>query len=401
MSSSTELNGSDKSLAMDSLAMDVEQSVRERYSAASQQSEAALCCPVDYDPQYLKLIPAEIIEKDYGCGDPSKFVQPGDTVLDLGSGGGKICYIASQVVGEHGNVIGVDVNDDMLALARSYQAEVGQKIGYENLSFRKGRIQDLSLNLELFETYLDSNPITSTSDWLKAESYADELRQTSPLIESDSVDVIVSNCVLNLVDAKAREQLFSEMYRVLKRGGRAVISDIVSDEVVPEHLRNDPHLWSGCLSGAFQEQEFIKAFTDAGFYGIETLQRQQEPWATIEGIEFRSVTLRAYKGKDGPCDDYNQAVIYQGPWKSVTDDDGHVLRRGVPMAVCQKTYEIYNRAPYSDQILPVPPSREVASENAKPFDCRRNVVRDPRETKGNNYDLTVIPGTSCCEPDCC
>ncbi len=90
--------------------LDVEAVVRERYASASNAVEPALCCPVDYDPQFLKVLPAEIIERDYGCGDPSAFVRAGETVLDLGSGGGKICYIASQIVGGNGKVIGVDTN---------------------------------------------------------------------------------------------------------------------------------------------------------------------------------------------------------------------------------------------------------------------------------------------------
>ena len=299
----------------------VETAVRERYSAASQQAEPALCCPVEYDDKYLDALPRELIERDYGCGDPSKHVMPTETVLDLGSGGGKTCYIAAQIVGPEGRSIGVDVNDDMLALARRYQTEVGETIGYHNTKFHKGRIQDLALDLEAFEQYLAEHPVRSSSDWLRAEAHADHLRHTRPMIADDSVDVIVSNCVLNLVDPRHRRQLFAEMYRVLKRGGRAVISDIVSDEPVPEHLRNDPKLWSGCISGAFVENEFLDAFAAAGFFGMEIVARQEEAWATVEGIEFRSVTVRAFKGKDGACPDHNQAVVYNGPVKSVVDDD--------------------------------------------------------------------------------
>ena len=385
----------------DSSRLHVETAVRERYSAASRQAEPALCCPVDYDKEYLDALPRELIERDYGCGDPSRHVMPGETVLDLGSGGGKICYIAAQIVGPEGRTIGVDVNDDMLALARRYQKEVGERIGHHNTSFHKGRIQDLALDLEVFEQYLADHPIRSSSDWLRAEAHADHLRHTQPMIADDSVDVIVSNCVLNLVDPQHRRQLFAEMYRVLKRGGRAVISDIVSDEPVPEHLRNDPNLWSGCMSGAFVEEEFFDAFAAAGFYGMEIVARQEEAWATVEGIEFRSMTVRALKGKDGPCLDYNQAVIYNGPWKSVVDDDGHTLRRGVRTAVCEKTFEIYNRPPYADQVTPIEPNEPVAAQDAVPYDCRRNAVRHPRESKGQSYDKTELPAEDCCGGSSC
>ena len=96
----------------------VEQSVVDRYGAGAQAVEAALCCPVDYDPRFLTAIPQEVLDRDYGCGDPSTNLLEGETVLDLGSGGGKICFIASQVVGATGRVIGVDMTDEMLDLAR-------------------------------------------------------------------------------------------------------------------------------------------------------------------------------------------------------------------------------------------------------------------------------------------
>ena len=100
--------------------MDINAAVQERYSAAANDREEALCCPIaDYDPAFLDAIPEEVLERDYGCGDPSRFVEEGDTVLDLGSGGGKICFIASQIVGESGHIIGVDRNRDMLDLART------------------------------------------------------------------------------------------------------------------------------------------------------------------------------------------------------------------------------------------------------------------------------------------
>ena len=381
--------------------LDVENAVRDRYSAAAQQAEAALCCPVDYDAKYLEVLPQELLERDYGCGDPSKHLAPGETVLDLGSGGGKICYIASQVVGAEGRVIGVDINDDMLGLARQFQQQVGAAIGHHNTEFHKGRIQDLALDMDRFETYLAENPIQGSNDWLRAEAFAQELRTTEPMIASDSVDVIVSNCVLNLVDPTSRQQLFTEMFRVLKRGGRVVISDIVSDEVVPDRLRANAELWSGCISGAFVEDEFLKAFEEHGFYGIEIVERQEEPWATIEGIEFRSVTVRAYKGKEGPCRDHKQAVIYNGPWRSVTDDDGIVLRRGVRSAVCEKTFDIYTRAPYGEQVTAVPPYEAVLPESAREFDCRGNAVRKATETKEKKSKLTQLPVSDCCGSDSC
>ena len=381
--------------------LNVELAVRERYAAGAQQAEAALCCPVDYNPQFLEILPQEIIERDYGCGDPSQHLQEGETVLDLGSGTGKICYIAAQVVGPTGRVIGIDMTTEMLGLANKYRTEIGNKLGYQNVEFRRGKIQDLRTDLDVTERYLCDHPIRSVEDLQAFEAAMADQRTKQPLVADDSVDVVVSNCVLNLVHDGDKRQLFEEIFRVLRKGGRAVISDIVSDEPIPAHLKEDPELWSGCVSGALQEHEFIKAFEDAGFYGMAVLKRDEQPWRTVEGIEFRSITLVAYKGKQGPCWDRNQAVIYRGPWSEVQDDDGHTLIRGVPMAVCEKTFNLYTREPYAQEIIPVQPLTPVPLEDAPAFDCSRDSVRNPRETKGLEYRATT-EAAACCEPgECC
>lgn len=382
--------------------LDVENAVRERYGAAANLKEAALCCPVEYDSQFLEILPAEIIERDYGCGDPSRFVKTGETVLDLGSGGGKICYIAAQIVGAKGKVIGVDANAEMLALANKYRGEVGAKIGCENVEFRYGKIQDLRLDLSLVDEFLKNNPIKTARDFADYESFIAKIKWEKPLVADDSIDLILSNCVLNLVKSEDKEQMFAEMFRVLRRGGRVAISDIAADEDVPEHLRNDAELWSGCVSGAFREDLFIEAFGKAGFYGMEIVRRDLEPWRVVEGIEFRSVTVLAYKGKQGACLERNQAVIYKGPWKKVIDDDGHALERGARTAVCDKTFQIYQREPYAKDIIAVEPIENIALEDAKEFDCKRTAKRNPRETKGLDYKATDLSGASCdAENGCC
>jgi len=375
-----------------------ESAVKERYAAGANAREEALCCPVDYDPQYLKAIPEEVIERDYGCGDPSKYVNPGETILDLGSGTGKICFIASQVVGPEGKVIGVDMTDDMLEVARRNAPIVAENIGHDNVEFRKGRIQDLALDLEQLEQSLISKPVNSANAYVETEELVQELRIKTPMIPDNSIDVVVSNCVLNLVSNELRAQLFSEIYRVLKIGGRAVISDIVSDEDVPVNMQDDPELWSGCISGAYRENLFLEAFEKVGFYGVEIMKFDKEPWQTVKGYEFRSMTVQAFKGKEGPCIERNQAVIYKGPFKKVLDDDGHAMERGQRYAVCEKTYNLYKKSPYSESFEFVDPITEIPADEAKQFDCTTTRLRHPKETKGLGYDATT-EASSCCSTE--
>lgn len=387
---------------MNQSGMALEASVLERYGRAAQEVAPCLCLPVSYNQDLLKVIPPEILEKDYGCGDPSRYIREGETVLDLGSGSGKACYIIAQIVGAKGKVIGVDFNPPMLELARKYQKTIGDKLGYDNVEFRRGKIQDLKTNLEMVDRYLEANPVRSATALARLEEFQDKIRNERPLIPDESIDVIVSNCVLNLVRPEDKKRLFTEMYRVLKRGGRVVISDIVSDEPVPEHLAQDPDLWSACVSGAFLEEDFLRAFEEAKFHGIRIEEWRSDAYQTVEGIEFRAITVTAYKGKEGPCIERNQAVIYRGPWKQVVDDDGHVLPRGARIAVCDKTFKLYSKPPYQDQFILVPPREEVPREKAGIFDCSRDHKRHPRETKGMEYNVTRMSGRVC-GPDsnCC
>lgn len=378
---------------------DVERAVKERYSAGAEARQERLCCPVDYDRQYLANLPAEIVEKDYGCGDPSAFVRTGDVVLDLGSGGGKICYIAAQIVGPEGRVIGVDQNDDMLALAEKYRDEMAEKVGAANVEFRKGRIQDLRLDLRRLSAYVEEHPVTDLASLDALEAFQDSICQDEPLVASDSIDIILSNCVLNLVDTGLKEQLFQEMFRVVKPGGRVAISDIVSDEDIPERLQKDPVLWSGCISGAFREDLFLEAFVAAGFEGVKIEKRDAEPWRTVEGIEFSSYTVTAYKPLTGPCLDQKHAVLYRGPWSQVADDDGHVFVRGERTAVCGRTYRFMTdpHGPFAGEVFGIEPRQAVPEAEAAPFDCPRTAPRHPRETKGEDYRATSeSAGTSCC-----
>jgi len=333
------------------MSINVEISVRERYSAGARERQESLCCPVSYDTDLLALLPQEIIEKDYGCGDPSRYVQPGDTVLDLGSGGGKICYLAAQLVGESGHVIGVDMNDDMLALARRHQPAMAQTLGGDRVRFVKGRIQDLRLDIEALDEYLGTHHVTSHADYAALQAWEQAQRQTRPLIPDASVDLVISNCVLNLVADREKQQLIREIFRVLKPGGRVAISDIVSDHRVPASLKNNPELWSGCISGAFHEATLLEEFAAAGFHAGRYDKWDAQPWQVVEGIEFRSVTLTAVKPPAVTDHGTRHSILYRGPFAAVTDDAGNHYPRGQRVTVTGTAYTLLLNAAYADAFI--------------------------------------------------
>jgi ubiquinone/menaquinone biosynthesis C-methylase UbiE len=371
--------------------MTIETGVLERYSQGAESIQADLCCPVDYDRKLLSLLPQEIIDKDYGCGDPSRYVQSGDVVLDLGSGSGKICYMAAQLVGNTGKVIGVDMNDDMLALARKYQPEMAEKLGSDRVEFVKGQIQDLALDLAAMNQHLAEHPVRRAEDVIALRAWQEQQRKEQPLIKDNSVDLVVSNCVLNLVHDSDKAQLIREIFRVVKPGGRVAISDIVSDETVPQHLKDDSHLWSGCISGAVQEHEFLQAFIAAGFVAVSFDKWEGQPWQVVDGIEFRSVTITAVKPHDEPCLDKGHAVIYRGPFSKVYDDEGHVFMRGQRMAVCERSYHLLTGAAYADQFIGIAPVQEKTPQNW----CHApGTVRPASETKGSAHKADS--GPCCC-----
>ena len=268
--------------------MKIADSVRERYSRGAQVREPELCCPVDYDPKLLAQLPTEIVEKDYGCGDPSRYVRAGDTVLDLGSGSGKVCYLTAQLVGPAGRVIGVDINDDMLALARRYQDEMARKLGGDRVRFVKGYIQDLALDAEALDRYLAQSPVRDAAGLAALEAWRTEQRSQRPLIADASVDVVISNCVLNLVAESDRRQMIREIHRVLKPGGKLMIVDyhrpaplhplrlllhqvlVWLEPFALDIWRNEVISW---FPADFQPKEIKKETLFGGMYQIISIQR--------------------------------------------------------------------------------------------------------------------------------
>jgi len=373
--------------------MTLEHSVLDRYSEGAEQRQPDLCCPVDYDATLLALLPQEVIDKDYGCGDPSRYVREGDVVLDLGAGSGKICYMAAQLVGQNGRVIGVDMNDDMLALARKYQPEMAKKLGNERVEFVKGLIQDLAVDLTALDAQLAMQPVVDSASLLRMQTWQQQQAKDTPLIKDNSIDLVVSNCVLNLVQDSDKAKMIDEIFRVVKPGGRVAISDIVSDEFVPQHLKADPTLWSGCISGALQEQEMLDTFVNAGFVAVAYDKWEAEPWQVVEGIEFRSITITAIKPQDEPCLDVGHAVIYRGPFSEVYDDEGHVYPRGQRIATCARSYALLTEGVYGDNFIGITPQ---TLKPAVSWCAPAGTLRPASETKGALHSGSTSAESACC-----
>ena len=203
-------------------------------------TDSSCCGPMDvtlaealYGKGDLEALPDSVTDISLGCGNPTAIasLKLGETVLDLGSGGGIDCFIAAKAVGSTGYVIGVDMTDEMLVLANKNKA----KLGISNVEFRKGEIEDLP-------------------------------------VESNTVDIIISNCVINLSPDK--DAVFREAFRVLKPGGRFAVSDIVTEGDFPESFRANISAWVGCITGAIDQIEYLEKLRQAGFTDVEVQSRK-------------------------------------------------------------------------------------------------------------------------------
>ncbi len=255
----------------------IKQKVGERYANLAQRMlgqapQASSCCSTSccgdtaneadvsralslYRPEEIRDLPPEIVHETLGCGNPMAIasLKPGETVLDLGSGAGLDCFLAARQVGPSGHVIGLDMTDSMLELARRNQA----KVGLSNVEFRKGEIENM------------------------------------PVADS-SVDVIISNCVINLSPDK--DAVFREAFRVLKPGGRFAVSDVVTRGEVPELFRKALDLWAGCLSGALDEQGYLQRLRAAGFVDVRVMGS-----AAISGAEIDEWASDAAQAQGSCC----------------------------------------------------------------------------------------------------
>ncbi len=296
--------------------------VQDYYSKRVQKSsdlKTNACCSSETIPrehrEILAQLDDEILTKFYGCGSPIPPALEGQTVLDLGCGTGRDVYLVSKLVGEQGHVIGLDMTDEQLEVARRHLDKQMQIFGFSkpNVEFRKGYIEDL-----------------------KAAG-----------IEDNSVDVVISNCVINLSPEK--EAVFSEIFRVLKPGGEMYVSDVFADRRIPGALKDDPVLYGECLSGALYIEDFRRLLQKIGIADYRVVSTSD---ITIDNelieekigmVGFTSRTIRAFKldSLEDICEDYGQVAIYRGtiaghPHRFMLDDH-HLFERGRAVAVCGNT----------------------------------------------------------------
>ncbi|MFZ7137457.1 MAG: arsenite methyltransferase [archaeon] len=196
-------------------------------TAGSDEPPHYIAWKVGYTPDEIKTVPEEAVS-GLGCGNPVALakIQQGQTVLDLGSGGGMDAFLASKKVGSTGKVIGVDLTPEMVEKAKT----VASKHGYDNVEFRLGDIESLP-------------------------------------IDDNSVDVVISNCVINMVPDKVKA--FKEAYRVLNPGGRLLVSDLVSLAPIPDYIKDSPNFWARCIGGALQKDEYLQTVAKAGFSDVK------------------------------------------------------------------------------------------------------------------------------------
>lgn len=333
----------------------MKQKVQEYYGTTVKQTEDLIydaCCTTDYDPKLLKALTSEVRSKQYGCGSPTPDAVFGHTLLDLGCGAGADVFIASQLVGEAGHVIGVDMTDEQLEVAERNIAPIMKNLGYTkpNVEFIKGEIENLD-------------------------------------IPDESVDCVISNCVINLSTDKTA--VFREIHRVLKPGGEFLISDIVADRRIPKALRSDAKLYSECLTGADYEGDFIRRMRAAGFNDVRQTSRRKTG-DVIEMIHFYSVTYKGFKVVlEEKCEDYGQVAVYKGnlPGKpeAYALDLNHIFPAGLAVRICKNTTDIIKQsrlAPFFHL------SAEIAHLGL--FDCTGGGAPSLDE------DGEEVPSGSCC-----
>lgn len=347
----------------------IQEQVKEYYGrilSSKDDLKTSACCSIESLPtqhrQVLALIEDEILDKFYGCGSPIPSAIDGCTVLDLGCGSGRDVYLASRLVGPEGFVIGVDMTDEQLEVARRHVDTQMERFGYRspNVDFRQGYIENLA-----------------------ACGIAD-----------NSVDLVISNCVINLSPNK--ERVFAEIFRVLKPGGELYFSDVFSGRRIPCELRNDPVLYGECLGGALYIEDFRRMLGRLGCPDYRVISQKQisldnpEVEAMAGMVDFYSMTIRAFKlaSLEDICEDYGQAAVYLGTIPHMPHcfplDDHHLFIAGKPMLVCGNSAAMVSETRFARHFKII----GDRSTHFGPFDCA------PASAKEAGGD--ACSGGACC-----
>jgi ubiquinone/menaquinone biosynthesis C-methylase UbiE len=309
----------------------ISDSVKNYYGEVLKNSsdlKTSACCPIDAMPRYLlpllKKVHTEVKDKFYGCGSPLPFGLQGKTVLDLGCGTGRDVYLAAQLVGEKGRVIGIDMTEQQLEVARSHIDYHQQQFGYakNNVEFHHAYIEDLS----------------------------------TANIADASVDVVISNCVINL--SANKKAVFKEIFRVLKPGGELYFSDVFADRRIPEALKTDAVLLGECLGGAMYTEDFRRVLNTLGCLDIRAMSKSlivlddEEIVQKVGMINFYSMTMRTFKCDfEDQCEDFGHVAFYQGTIKETPHqfvlDDHHVFKTGMPVPICGNTAKMLVETHYA------------------------------------------------------
>jgi SAM-dependent methyltransferase len=286
------------------------------------------CCTLDSVPVHLRSLLAdlhpEVVARYYGCGTPLPPALHGATVLDMGCGTGRDCYLLSRLVGESGRVIGIDMTEEQLAVAKEHCDWHAERYGYaqSNVEFKQGYMEDLA----------------------------------GAGIADNSIDLVVSNCVINLSPDK--EKVLAEIFRVLKPGGEIYFSDIYADRRIPEALKMEPVLLGECLGGALYWEDFRRIMQDLGCPDVRVVKESPvaledpEVETKIGMVKFRSVTIRAFKiPLEDRCEDFGQLATYKGTiaehLHAFDLDDHHHFETGKPLRICGNSYDMLAASRYA------------------------------------------------------
>ena len=309
--------------------------IREDYAVAAANA-VPLCCTDAYDNVDLSWVPKEVLERNQGCSSPltgsELEYRRGDTVVDLGCGAGLDAFLAARLVGPTGEVIGIDMTSEMLEVARRNVEPVTTALNHPRPTTR------------FLESAIEKLPL------------ADE-----------SVDVVTSNCVVNL--SRDKEAVLREILRVLRPGGRFVLADVFSPQDVPQYMQNDRALVSQCLGGAMEIVSFLNLARAAGFRGVR--HTYSHGYRRLDGIDFQSLTMVGFKPSPAAAAGTHHATFI-GPCSEVTDEDGTVFRRGTATPISAQVAAMLRTRPF----------RSYFSVSKDPKPLEEAVADGPRPKSG-------------------